>query len=78
MNTRMVLGAGIAGTVITALCCFTPLLVVGMAAVGLSALTGYLDWVLLPALGFFLALTAYALWAHRKSTCIDKEGTCHE
>lgn len=77
MNTRMVLGAGVIGTVITAVCCFTPLLVVGMAAVGLSALTGYLDWVLLPALAFFVVLTAYTLWAHRQSTCAGEADACH-
>ena len=53
----------------TALCCFTPLLVVLLGAVGLSAVLGYLDYVLFPALAVFLALTAYALWRkhHRAS-----------
>ncbi|MFE8073527.1 mercury resistance system transport protein MerF [Marinobacteraceae bacterium S3BR75-40.1] len=29
---------------------------------GLAALTGYLDYVLLPALGVFIGLTVYAFW----------------
>ena len=33
-----------------------------MGVVGLSAITGYLDLVLLPALVIFVVLTAYALW----------------
>jgi mercuric ion transport protein len=56
------LRTGVIGTVIVALCCFTPVLVILLGAVGLSALTGYLDLVLIPALGFFILLTAYALY----------------
>lgn len=56
---------GIIGAVISALCCFTPVLVVLLGAVGLSALTGYLDLVLLPALTLFLVITGYALWKRR-------------
>lgn len=62
MAERKLLGIGIVGSVIAALCCFTPLLVVLLGVVGLSALTGYLDFVLFPALAFFLGLTGYALW----------------
>jgi len=31
-----------------------------LGAVGLSAATGYLDYVLLPAIAIFLAITVYA------------------
>lgn len=58
---------GIVGTVIVALCCFTPILVVMLGAVGLAALTGYLDYVLFPALGLFVAITIYALVKHRRA-----------
>jgi len=51
---------GIIGTVVAALCCFTPLLVSLLSVIGLSALTGYLDYILLPALAFFIMLTVYA------------------
>ncbi|RMF11824.1 MAG: mercury resistance system transport protein MerF [Alphaproteobacteria bacterium] len=56
---------GIVGTIVAALCCFTPVLVVLFGAVGLAAAVGYLDVVLFPALGFFVALTLYALWRRR-------------
>lgn len=56
---------GIAGTIITALCCFTPLLVGVLGLLGLSALIGYLDIVLLPALAVFILITGYALWRRR-------------
>ncbi len=57
---------GVIGTVILALCCFTPVLVVLLGIVGLSALTGWLDVVLLPALAVFVGLTVYAVWRRRR------------
>ncbi len=56
-----ILLTGVVGTVVAALCCFTPILVVLLGLVGLGALTGYLDYVLLPALAVFLGLIAYGL-----------------
>ena len=47
---------GIVGTVITALCCFTPVLVVLFGFLGLAGLVGYLDYVLFPLLAVFLLL----------------------
>ena len=61
MKTRSLLGVGLIGTIVAALCCFTPVLVVLFGIVGLSALTGYIDYVLLPALALFVLLTIYAL-----------------
>jgi len=61
------LNVGIAGCVITAICCFTPALVVLLGALGLSALVGWLDVVLLPALAIFIAITGYALWKRQTS-----------
>jgi len=66
MSGSGLLAAGIIGTIIAALCCFTPVLVGLLGVVGLSALTGYLDLVLLPALAFFIGLTAYALWRRQR------------
>ena len=54
-----ILGVGMIGSIVTAICCYTPILVILLGLIGLSALTGYLDYVLLPALGFFLILMAY-------------------
>ncbi len=62
MNERRLLRTGIIGTIVAALCCFTPILVVLFGVVGLSAAVGYLDYVLFPALAFFAGLTLYALW----------------
>lgn len=65
MNDRKLLGTGIVGTVVAALCCFTPVLAVVLGAVGLSAWLGWLDYVLLPALAVFAGLTVYALFRMR-------------
>lgn len=67
MTTNTPLKVGIIGTIVTAICCFTPLLVILLGAVGLSALIGMLDVVLLPALGIFLLITGYGLWKRTRS-----------
>ena len=61
-NPDRLLKWGLGGAVFAALCCFTPLLVVVVAGVGLSALTGWLDYALFPLLFFCLAVVAQALW----------------
>ena len=66
-NPKTLIRVGVVGTVLVALCCFTPILVILLAAVGLSALTGYLDYVLLPALAAFIGLTIYAVRRKRNA-----------
>ena len=61
MTDRKLLGLGIAGTLIAALCCFTPVLVVILGAIGLSAWVAGLDNLLFAALVGCAALTIYAL-----------------
>ena len=62
------LGFGVVGSVIAALCCFTPLLPVVLGALGLTGLLGvvYTDAVLMPILAGFLILTGYALWRQKQ------------
>ena len=52
---------GVIGTGVAALCCFTPILVGLFGVLGLTALVGYLDYVLLPPLGVFLLLLIVGL-----------------
>jgi len=47
---------GAIGTIIAAICCFTPALVALLAAVGLSSVIGFLDIILFPALILCLAI----------------------
>lgn len=71
---RKLIATGIVGTVIAALCCFTPVLVVLLGALGLSAVLGWIDYVLLPALAFFLALTVYAVWRRQRRPNTQRDG----
>ena len=65
MSNKLVI-IGLVGTVITALCCFTPVLVVLFGALGLAALVGYLDFVLFPLLGVFLILLVVGLFKPKR------------
>ncbi len=65
MNDRVLLGTGIIGGIVAALCCATPVLAIVLGAVGLSAWLAWADYVLLPLLVLCLGLAAYALW-HRQ------------
>ncbi len=62
MTHKKLFRTGCTGTVIAALCCFTPVLVIGLGAVGLSAWLGWLDYVLFPMMFAFLGVVAYALY----------------
>jgi len=69
MTNNQLVGTGVAGTVIAALCCFTPLLVIALGGLGFAWLTPYLDWFLLPFLALCLLLFAYGvrgLWLRRR------------
>ena len=69
MTDRTLLRTGLCGTVIAAICCFTPFLGVLFGVLGLSALMGaWLDFVLLPALVFFVALTGFAAFRLKKQS----------
>tara|TARA_R110002111_G_scaffold243436_1_gene305432 strand:- start:133 stop:375 length:243 start_codon:yes stop_codon:yes gene_type:complete len=75
MKKSTLLKTGIVGTVVVALCCFTPVLVVLLGAVGLGALVGHLDAVLMPALVLFVGLTIYAMMRKpKKDDCCSDEG----
>jgi hypothetical protein len=60
------LTTGIIGTVVTLVCCFTPVLLILLGVAGLGAFTGYLDFILLPVLAVFVGLTVYAYAKQRK------------
>ncbi|TSK09165.1 MAG: mercury resistance system transport protein MerF [Geobacter sp.] len=57
------IAAGV-GTAVVAVCCFTPVLVLLLGIVGLSAFMPYLDYVLFPALVILMILGAvsYRKW----------------
>ncbi|HEA53190.1 mercury resistance system transport protein MerF [Marinobacter antarcticus] len=78
-NPKTLLRVSVIGTVLVALCCLTPILVVLLGTLGLAALTGYLDYVLLPALVLFIGLTCYAVWRKKKhDACCNSPSTIKE
>jgi mercuric ion transport protein len=64
---------GIVCSILAVICCLTPALVVLLSALGLAALIGYLDYVLLPAMAAFLGLIVYGWWI--KSRCAEESKT---
>jgi mercuric ion transport protein len=67
MPDKRLVATGIIGMVVAALCCFTPLLVALLGVVGLSAIIGKLDYVLLPAMAIFLAVLIYGIAKRRRA-----------
>jgi mercuric ion transport protein len=61
-HEQKLLRNGLIGSLIAAVCCFTPLLVVAFIGVGLGGLVGGLDYVLFPILFASLGLVAQALY----------------
>jgi mercuric ion transport protein len=66
-NGSRLIRTGVIGSVIAVVCCVTPALVVLLSILGLAAVIGYLDYVLLPVLAVFLGLIGYGWWL--KSRC---------
>lgn len=77
MKDSTILTAGLIGSVLAALCCFTPVLVLLLGALGLTAWVGGLDALLLPILIAFLGIAAYGLWRRRSAASCAIEKQAH-
>jgi len=53
---------GLIGTIVAALCCFTPVLVFLLGGLGLSAWLGWIDYLLFPWMFASLGFLAHALF----------------
>ena len=74
MDNRTLIKTGLVGSVIAVLCCSTPILVILLGALGLSAWAGWMDKVLMPALAIFVGITIYGLFRrHSESACCAVE-----
>ena len=62
MTDKRLLKIGLVGSIIAAICCFTPILVILLGTIGLSAIVPMLDFVLLPALAMFIGILLYAVY----------------
>lgn len=69
---RRLMLTGLVGTVLTALCCFTPVLVILLGAVGAASLAVYLDLVLFPLLGFFVLLGLVGVWQYLRKPSVKE------
>jgi len=67
MTDKSLFYTGLCGTIVIGICCVTPIAVIALTALGFSAMIGWLDTILLPALAGFAILTAYAFWRLRKT-----------
>lgn len=67
MDANKCFKAGIWGSIIAVICCFTPVLVVGLGLIGLASFTPYLDYLLFSLLVLFLILTFYG-WLKQKQS----------
>jgi mercuric ion transport protein len=75
MDNRTLLKTGVAGSVVAALCCATPILVILFGVLGLSAWAGWLDYILIPAFVVFIGITIYALHRrHEEAACCPVPG----
>jgi len=70
MNDSTLIKTGAIGAVVAAVCCATPVLVIGLGAIGLSAWAGALDYVLLPVLALCLSVLGYGLYKRRQSAAV--------
>lgn len=66
MRDSSLIKIGTIGAAITLLCCVTPVLVLPLAIVGLSAAAVWLDLVLLPLLAVFVGLAALGVLRWRR------------
>lgn len=72
MNNQTSLKTGISGSMIAAICCATPVLVIALGVVGLSAWAGWLDYVLIPTFVMFVGITIYGLHRRRaEAVCCE-------
>lgn len=73
---RTIIGVGVGGAIIAALCCFTPILAVALGAIGLAAWLAWADYILMPALILCLALAAYGLYRIRQHSDSTADACC--
>ena len=65
MQDRTLIRTGVFGSALAAICCATPLLAVGLGAVGLSAWLASADYILIPIFVICLGLVGLGLYRQR-------------
>lgn len=67
MNDKVLLRTGVIGATIAVICCFTPLLIIILGTVGLSAWLLWFDYAVFAALIAFLGMIAFVLVKRRRA-----------
>ncbi|MDZ4257783.1 MAG: mercury resistance system transport protein MerF [Gemmatimonadales bacterium] len=78
MKNSTLFKTGLAGSIIAALCCFTPVLVITLTALGLAAWVGYIDLVVLPLLVVFVVVAVVAWQRMRRDAACDSGSAANE
>ncbi len=68
MSDNKLVKFGLGGSILAAVCCFTPALVIVLGLLGFSAFVGLLDYVLFPAMGVSLLILGIGLWKWKKKS----------
>lgn len=71
MKDDTLVKTGIAGGVVAALCCATPVLALILGGVGLSVLSAKADFVLIPVLVASVALVGIGLYRRRRAASCE-------
>ena len=78
MSKGTFIWTGGVGTAVAAICCLTPVLVVLLGVIGLSAWVGWIDYVVFPALAVFAGVLGYGLFLPRRERISSQCGTATE
>ncbi|MFQ5847943.1 MAG: mercury resistance system transport protein MerF [Candidatus Methylomirabilales bacterium] len=73
MQKQPLVKTGLWGTIVTAVCCFTPVLPWVLGLVGLTLLVPYLDYVLFPLLSLFLGMALLGWLRYRTRPGGDRD-----
>ena len=65
-NAKLI-GTGVTGALVSMLCCFTPVLIILLGTLGLSAYVAKADYVLVPIFVASTALVIFAIIRRRRS-----------
>ena len=72
MASRGLIATGAVSTILAAICCATPLLVIVLGAMGLSAWLAGADYLVIAVLAIGLALLGFGIYRrHVAATCCD-------
>ena len=67
MKDQTLIRAGAVGAIIAAICCATPVLVIALGTIGLSAWAAGIDYVVIPALLLSLGLLGFGLYRQSRA-----------